>query len=52
MGNGTHPATHIKTKEGEEENLHNIQYYTHISKRYLDVRVGVVIFLHNIIKIT
>jgi len=51
LENWTHPATHIKTIEGEEECLHLIQAYTDGSKRDLGVGAGVVIFLdNNIIK--
>ena len=47
----THPATHIKTTEGEEESLHPVQAYTDSSKSDLGVGAGVVIFLdNNIIK--
>jgi len=47
LENWTHPATHIKTIEGEEEGLHPIQPYTHGSKSDLGVGAGVVIFLDN-----
>jgi len=51
LENWTHPATHIKTIEGEEESLHPIQAYTDGSKSVLGVGAGVVIFLdNNIIK--
>jgi len=51
LENGSHPATHIKTIEGEEESLHPIQAYTDGSKSNLVVGAGVVIFLdNNIIK--
>ena len=47
LENWTHPATHIKTIEGEEESLHPIQAYTDGSKSDLGVGVAVVIFLDN-----
>ena len=47
LENWTHPATHIKTIEGEEESLHPIQAYTDGSKSDLGVVAGVVIFLDN-----
>jgi len=51
LENCTHPATHIKTIEGEEESLHPIQAYRDGSKSDLAVGAGVVIFLdNNIIK--
>ena len=51
LGNWTHPATHIKTIDGEEESLHPIQAYTDGSKSDLGVGAGVVILLdNNIIK--
>ena len=51
LENWTHPATHIKTIEGEEESLHLIQAYTDGRKSELGVGAGVVIFLdNNIIK--
>ena len=51
LENWTQPETHIKTIEGEEENLYSIQAYTDGSKSELRVGAGVVIFLdNNIIK--
>ena len=51
LENWTHPATHIKKIEGEEESLNPIQAYTDGSKSHLGVGAGVVIFLdNNIIK--
>jgi len=47
LENWTHPATHIKTIEWEEESLHSIQSYTDGSKSDLGVGDGVVIFLNN-----
>jgi len=47
LENWTHPATHIKTIEGEEEGLHPIQAYTDGSNSDLGVGAGVVIFLDN-----
>ena len=47
LENWTHPATHIKTIEGEEESLHSIEAYTDGSKSDLGVGAGVVIFLDN-----
>ena len=47
LENWTHPATHIKTIEGEEESLHPIQAYTDGSKSDLGVGAGVVILLDN-----
>ena len=47
LENWTHPATHIKTTEGEEESLLPIQAYTDDSKSDLGVGAGVVIFLDN-----
>jgi ribonuclease HI len=47
LENWTHPATHIKITEGEEESLHPIQAYTDGSKSDLGVGAGVVIFLGN-----
>ena len=47
LENWTHPATHIKTIEGEEESLHPIQAYTDGSKSDLGVGAGVVIFFDN-----
>ena len=40
LENWTHPATHIKTIEGEEESLHPIQAYTDGSKSDLGVGAG------------
>ena len=45
--NWTHPATHIKIIEGDEESLHPIQAYTDAIKSDLGVGAGVVIFLDN-----
>jgi len=51
LENWIHPATHIKTIEGEEECLHLIQAFTGGSKSDLGVGAGVVIFFdNNIIK--
>jgi len=47
LENWTHPATHIKTIEGEEESLYLIQAYTDGSKSDLGVCAGVVSFLDN-----
>ena len=40
LDNWTHPATNIKTIEGEEESLHPIQVYTDGSKSDLGVGAG------------
>ena len=50
LENWTHPATHIKKIEGEEESLNPIQAYTDGSKSHLGVVAGVVNFLDNNIK--
>jgi len=47
LENWIHPATHIKTIEGEEGNLHPIQAYTDGSKSDLGVGARVVIFIDN-----
>jgi len=47
LENWTHPATHIKTIEGEEESLYPIQAYTDGSKSDLAVGAGVVSFVDN-----
>ena len=47
LENWTHPATHIKTIEGEEESLHPIQAYTDGSKSDLGIGAGMLIFLDN-----
>ena len=49
MENWTHPATHIKTIDGEEESLHPVQAYTDGGKSDLGVGAGVVTFLNNYI---
>jgi len=47
LENWIHPATHIKTIEGEEESLHPIQAYTDGSKSDLGVGAGVVTFVDS-----